>query len=76
MSGRTIRTFIAGMVLAVMLTTNSEAGLICEAIGRCWDKVATKMVKCHKATEEAIKDKCAAAKSRRRAKRGHCSHCR
>ncbi len=52
-----IRLFIASAVLGVILCQQADAGAICEAVGKCWDKAAAKISKAHKACEEHAKQK-------------------
>lgn len=52
-----IRILIASGILASMLCQNASAGVICECIGKAWDKAADKIVDCHKACQEHLKQK-------------------
>ena len=65
-----LRVFIAGAALALMLCQHASAGVVCEAIGKCWDKAAGKIVKVHKATQAHLKDAHQSRKAAQRAS-GH-----
>lgn len=45
----TIRSFIAGLVFALVMVTDLPAGPFAEAVGKRWDKFAGKIVKVNEA---------------------------
>ena len=79
MAGR-IRTLVTVAVLGLMLSHQASAGVVCETIGKCWDKAIGKAVKAHEKAQAHLKEslhhKGLAAKLKSARHAGSCQNCR
>ncbi len=57
-----LRALMLAATLGVMLSNSAQAGVVCEAIGKGWDKAVGKMVKAHEAAQAHLKEGCQAIK--------------
>lgn len=75
-----LRTLVGGAALALVLCNTSHGGVVCEAIGKGWDKAVGKAVKAHEAAQAHLKEskhlKGMTSKLKPGKLGGGCSHCR
>lgn len=76
-----LRILLVVAALSVAFSNAAQAGAICEAIGKGWDKAVGKMVKAHEKAQAHLQEGCQALKGaggklKPGGHGGHCKTCR